>query len=50
VYMYMCPIPNGFPARAVPLYSSKIVDEIWRTDYNTGIYCSSDKVGTVYLV
>jgi hypothetical protein len=28
VYMYMCPIPNGFPARAVPLYSSKIVDEI----------------------
>jgi hypothetical protein len=42
VYMYMCPIPNG----------SKTVDkkEILRTVSNTGIYCSSDKVGTVYLV
>jgi hypothetical protein len=31
------------------LYSSKIVDkkEILRTVSNTGIYCSSDKVGTV---
>jgi hypothetical protein len=27
VYMYMCPIPNGFRDRAIPLYSSKIVDE-----------------------
>jgi hypothetical protein len=42
VYMYMCPIPNR----------SKIVDkkEILRTVSNTGIYCSSDEVGAVYLV
>jgi hypothetical protein len=34
------------------LYSSKIVDkkEILRTVSNSGIYCSSDKVGTVDLV
>jgi hypothetical protein len=34
------------------LYSSKIVDkkEILRTVSNTGIYCSSDEVGTVYPV
>jgi hypothetical protein len=51
-YMYMCPIPKGFRDRAISLYSSKIVDkkEILRTVSNTGIYCSSDKVGTVYLV
>jgi hypothetical protein len=38
----MCSIPN----------SSKIVDEkeILRTVSNTGSYCSSDKVGTVYVV
>jgi hypothetical protein len=43
VYMYMCPIANGF---------SKIVDkeEILRTVSNTGICCSRDKVGTVYRV
>jgi hypothetical protein len=52
LYMYMCPIPNGFRNTAILLYSSKIVDkkEILRTVYNTGIYCSSDKVVTVYLV
>jgi hypothetical protein len=52
LYMYMCPIPNGFWDRAISLYSSKIVDkkEILRTVSNTGIYCSSDKLGTVYLV
>jgi hypothetical protein len=52
VYMYMCPFPKGFRDRAISLYSSKIVDkkEILRTVSNTGIYCSSDKVGTVYLV
>jgi hypothetical protein len=51
VYMYMCPIPNGFRDRAISLYSSKIVDkkEILRTVAITGIYCSSDKVGAVYL-
>jgi hypothetical protein len=50
VYMYMCPIPNGFRDRAISLYNSKNVDkkEILRTV--SGIYCSSDKVGTVYLV
>jgi hypothetical protein len=33
-------------------YKSKIVDkkDILRTLFNTGIYCSGDKVGTVYLV
>jgi predicted transport protein len=48
----MCPIPNGVRERAISLYSSKIVDkkEISRTVSNTGIYCSSDKVGTVDLV
>jgi hypothetical protein len=52
VYMYICPIPNGFQDRAISLFSSKIVDknEILRTVSNTGIYCSSDKVGSVYLV
>jgi hypothetical protein len=52
VYMYMCPIPNGFRDRAISLYSSKIVDKkkILRTVSNTGIYCSSDEVGTVYQV
>jgi hypothetical protein len=50
--MYMCPIPNGFRGTAISLYSSKIVDkkETLRTVFNAGIYCSSDKVGTVYLV
>jgi hypothetical protein len=38
--------------RAISLHSSKIVDkkEILHTVSNTGIYFSSDKVGTVYLV
>jgi len=47
----MCPNPKGFRDRAISLYSCKIVDkEILRIVYNIGIYCSSDKVGTVYLV
>jgi hypothetical protein len=48
----MCPIPKDFRDRAISLYSSKIVDkeEILRTVSNTGIYCSSDKVGTIYVV
>jgi hypothetical protein len=52
VYMYMCPITNGFRDRAISLYSSEIIDkkDILRTVSNIGIYCSSDKVGTVYLV
>jgi hypothetical protein len=52
VYMYMCPIPNCFRDRNISLYSSKIVDkkEILSTVSNIGIYCSSDRVGTVNLV
>jgi hypothetical protein len=48
----MCPIPNGFRDTSISLYSSKIVDknEILRNVSNTGIYCSSDNYGTVYLV
>jgi hypothetical protein len=48
----MCPIPNGFRDRAISLYSSKTADmkEILCIVSNTGIYCSSDKVGTLYLV
>jgi hypothetical protein len=48
----MCLIPNGFRDRAVSLYNSKIVDkkELLRTVSNTSIYCSSDNVGTLYLV
>jgi hypothetical protein len=39
VYMYMCPIPNCFQARAISLYSSKIVDkkEILLTVSNSGL-------------
>jgi hypothetical protein len=48
-YLYTCPIPNGFRDRAISLYSFKIVDkDILGTVSNIGIYCSSDKVGTVY--
>jgi hypothetical protein len=51
MYMYMCHIPNGFRDRAISLYSSKIVDkkEILSTVSNIGVYCSSDKVDTVYI-
>jgi hypothetical protein len=52
--MYMCHIPNSFRDRAtsILLYSSKFVDkkEILRTVSNTGIYCSSEKIGIVYIV
>jgi predicted transport protein len=50
--MYICPVQNDFRATAISLYSSKIVDkkEILRTVSNIGIYLSSDKCGTVYLV
>jgi hypothetical protein len=45
---------KGFQKRAISLHSYKIIDkeEIIRiyTVSNTGIYCSRDKVGTVYLV
>jgi hypothetical protein len=39
VCMYTCPIPNGVDQK-----------ERLHTVSNTGIYCSSDRVGTVYLV
>jgi hypothetical protein len=41
LYMYMCPIPEGFRDRATSLYSSKTADkkEILRTVSNTLIYC-----------
>jgi hypothetical protein len=47
--MYMCPIPNGFRNGSISLYIYNIVDrkDILRTVSNTGIYCSSYKVGTV---
>jgi hypothetical protein len=38
---------NSFRDRAISLYSSKV---LLRTVSDTGIYCSGDKVGTVYLV
>jgi hypothetical protein len=49
--MYMCPISNVFRGIDVSLYSSKIVDkkEVLLTVSNNVIYCSSDKVGTLYL-
>jgi hypothetical protein len=52
VYMYICPTPNGFRDIVISLHSSKIGGnkEVLRTITNTGIYCSSDKVGTVYLI
>jgi hypothetical protein len=52
VYMYMCPIQNCLWDRAISLYSCKTVDkkDVLLTVSNTGIYCSSDKVGTLYLV
>jgi hypothetical protein len=52
VYMHMCPIPNGFRDKAISLCIFKIVNkkEILRTVSNTGIYCLSDNVGTVYLI
>ena len=50
--MNMCPIPNGFRVRAISMYNRKTVDnkEILpvHTVSNTGIYCSSDRVSTVY--
>jgi hypothetical protein len=48
----MCPIPNGFRDTAISLYSSKIFykEEVLRTVSNIGIYCSSDKVGKMYLL
>jgi hypothetical protein len=52
IYTYMCPIPNGFRYSDFSLYSSEIFDKkkILRNVSNTGIYHSSGKVGTVYLV
>jgi hypothetical protein len=48
----MCLFRTVSEMGAISLYSSKIVDkkEILSTVSNTDIYCSSGKVGTVYLV
>jgi len=50
--MNVCPIPIGFRDRTIGMCNRKIVDkkEILRvrTVSNTGIYCSNDRVGTVY--
>jgi hypothetical protein len=50
--LYVCPILDGFRDRDISLHSSRIVDkqEILRTVSNMSNYCSSDRVGTVYLV
>jgi hypothetical protein len=50
--LYMYPIPNGFRDEVISQHSAKIVDnkEILHNVSNTGIYCSSDKISTVYLV
>ena len=52
VYMNMCPIPSRFRDRANWMYNRKIVDKKEklrvRTVSNTGIYCSSYRIGTVY--
>jgi hypothetical protein len=52
VNMYMYPIPNAFLDTAISLYSSKAVDkkEILRTVSNTGICCSSDRIGKEFLM
>jgi hypothetical protein len=49
---FMCPLIIGFRDKAISLCSSKIADnkDILSTVSNIGIYCSSDKVDTVYLV
>jgi hypothetical protein len=50
VFMYICLVPNGFWDRAISLYSCKIVaKEILSIFSNVDIYCSSDKIGAVYL-
>jgi len=52
VYVNVCPILNGFQGRANWMYNRKIVDKKEKlhvhTVSNTGIYCSSYRVGTVY--
>jgi hypothetical protein len=49
-YMYGSHIPNDFRGRPISLCSSKIVDkkEILRNVPDTVIYCSGEKVGTIY--
>jgi hypothetical protein len=52
VCVCVCRILNGLRNNVISLYSFKTVDKkgILRTVSNTGIYSSSDKVDTVYLV
>jgi hypothetical protein len=51
-YIYMCHIPNGYRERRISLYNSKSVDKknTLHAIYNTSIYCSSEKVDSVFLV
>jgi hypothetical protein len=48
--MHICPILNSFrdTATRISLYSSKIVNK--KEILRTGIYVSSDEIGTVYPV
>jgi len=54
IYMNMYLIPNGFrvTSRGIWIYNRKIVDKkeilFVRIVSNTGIYCSTDRVGRVY--
>jgi hypothetical protein len=52
MHRYMYHLPKCFRDRVISLYNSKIVvdKEILRTVSNTGIYCSSEKFCTVFLV
>jgi hypothetical protein len=50
LYMYMCPIPNGFRDRAISLYISKLlITKTLCALSSIGTYCSSDKVGIIYF-
>jgi hypothetical protein len=47
LYMYICPLPNGFRERAVSLYNTRIVDKK-ETVSSTGIYFSSEEFPAVF--
>jgi hypothetical protein len=51
VYMYMCPIPNGFRDKDISLHSSKTVDKRYVVLFLIPVFIVQvKKVGTVYLV
>jgi hypothetical protein len=51
-YICTCVLFRTVSEIVISLYGSKIVykEELLRTVSNTGIYCYSDNVGTVYLL